>query len=60
MLKFATKPFIFQLIVVHSVFEQSSVKTMMKKAKRLVKFFNQSPLACRALHKCQRDLVGHQ
>ena len=45
-----------QLIVVHAVFEQTSVNTMLKKCKQLVKFFDKSPTSTRAFHKCQRDL----
>ena len=47
---------ILQLVVVHAVFMQSGVDTVMKKAKRIVKFFNKSPHSTQQLRKCLRDL----
>ena len=38
------------------MFEQTSVKTMLEKSKKLVKYYDKSPASTRTLHKCQRDL----
>ena len=46
----------FQLIVINSIFEQPSVKNVLAKCKKLVKFFNKSPKCTQTFHKCQRDL----
>ena len=43
---------ILQLVFVHAVFMQSGVDTVMKKAKRIVKFFNKSPHSAQQLRKC--------
>ena len=45
-----------QIIVEHSIFEQSGVKLMMTRANKLASFLQHSPKAMSILHKHQRDL----
>ena len=45
-----------QLIVDHSIFEQSGVKLMMTRANKLVSYFKHSPKAMYILHKHQKAL----
>ena len=47
-----------QLVVTHSIFEQSGVKSMMARASKLVSYFKHSPKAMYILHKHQTALEG--
>ena len=47
-----------QLVVTHSIFEQSGVKLMMARTSKLVSYFKHSPKAMNILHKHQTALEG--
>ena len=47
-----------QLVVTHSIFEQSGVKLMMARKSKLVSYFKHSAKAMNILHKHQTALEG--